>query len=24
VSVPATWITDYSGDMGNTFGPKGF
>src|SRR5579872_6840981 len=23
-SVPDTWVTVYSGDMGNTFGPKGF
>jgi hypothetical protein len=23
-SIPVTWVTDYSGDMGNTFGPKGF
>jgi hypothetical protein len=23
-SIPDTWVTDYSGDMGNTFGPKGF
>jgi hypothetical protein len=22
VSSPATWVTDYSGDMGNTFAPK--
>jgi len=22
-SVPDTWVTGYSGDMGNTFGPKG-
>jgi hypothetical protein len=24
VSVPDTWVTVYSGDIGNTFGPKGF
>ena len=23
-SVPDTWVTVYSGDMGNTFAPKGF
>ncbi|WP_210243179.1 hypothetical protein, partial [Mesorhizobium sp. B2-8-3] len=23
-SVPDTWVTVYTGDMGNTFGPKGF
>ena len=23
-SVPDTWVTVYSGDIGNTFGPKGF
>ena len=23
-SVPTKWVTDHSGDMGNTFGPKGF
>ncbi len=23
-SVPDTWVTVYSGGMGNTFGPKGF
>ena len=23
-SVPDTWVSFYSGDMGNTFGPKGF
>src|SRR6476661_3267273 len=23
-SVPDTWVTFYSGDIGNTFGPKGF
>jgi hypothetical protein len=23
-SVPDTWVTVYSEDMGNTFGPKGF
>ena len=23
-SIPDTWVTVYSGDMGNTFGPKGF
>jgi hypothetical protein len=23
VSIPDTWVTDYSGDMGNTFEPKG-
>ena len=22
-SIPETWVTDYSGDMGNSFGPKG-
>jgi hypothetical protein len=22
-SVPDTWVTVYSGDIGNTFGPKG-
>ena len=21
--IPGTWVTDYSGDMGNSFGPKG-
>jgi hypothetical protein len=24
VSIPDTWVTFYTGDMGNTFGPKGF
>jgi len=24
MSVPDTWVTDYSEDIGNTFGPKGF
>ena len=23
-SIPDTWVTDYSGDMGNTFGLNGF
>jgi hypothetical protein len=23
-SIPTKWVTVYSGDMGNTFGPKGF
>ena len=23
-SFPGTWVTDYSGDMGNTFAAKGF
>jgi hypothetical protein len=23
-SIPTTWVTVYSGNMGNTFGPKGF
>jgi len=23
-SIPVTWVTDYSGDMGNTVGPNGF
>jgi hypothetical protein len=23
-SIPVGWVTNYSGDMGNTFGPKGF
>ena len=23
-SIPETWVTDHSGDMGNTFGPNGF
>ena len=23
-SIPGTWVTDYSGDIGNTFGPNGF
>jgi hypothetical protein len=23
-SIPETWVTDYSGHIGNTFGPKGF
>jgi hypothetical protein len=23
-SVPDTWVTVYTEDMGNTFGPKGF
>ena len=23
-SVPDTWVAVYSGDIGNTFGPKGF
>ena len=23
-SIPGTWVTVHSGDMGNTFGPKGF
>lgn len=23
-SIPDTWVTVYSGDMGNPFGPKGF
>src|SRR5687768_16667367 len=23
-SIPVTWVTDYSGDMGNTDGPNGF
>jgi hypothetical protein len=23
-SVPDTWVTVYTGGMGNTFGPKGF
>ena len=22
-SIPGTWVTDYSGDIGNSFGPKG-
>jgi hypothetical protein len=22
-SIPETWVTPYSGDMGNSFGPKG-
>ncbi len=22
-SVPDTWVTDYTEDIGNTFGPKG-
>jgi hypothetical protein len=22
-SIPGTWVTPYSGDMGNSFGPKG-
>jgi hypothetical protein len=24
LSVPETWVTERSGDMGYTFGPKGF
>jgi hypothetical protein len=23
-SIPDTWVTVHSGDMGNTFGPNGF
>ena len=23
-SIPETWVTLHSGDMGNSFGPKGF
>jgi hypothetical protein len=23
-SIPETWVTDHSGDIGNTFGPNGF
>src|SRR5215213_4588427 len=23
-SIPVTWVTDYSGDVGNTVGPNGF
>ena len=23
-SIPVTWVTVYSGDIGNTFDPKGF
>jgi hypothetical protein len=23
VSIPVTWVTVYTGDIGNTFGPNG-